>query len=156
MCCYFSFNLFLQNMFMKNDLLQSKLIMIGIYTMYQTLEFYLIRWCGNFVDMYSFHKALGELPKTHWRLCVFTKYLNQKVRWDFGILHSAIQKWSENSLQGSLLQKPLKVFFNTNILLPISYFIPKFHRKSIQSSLRYLSIAVYLISVYQLYITVLD
>ena len=45
-------------------------------------------WCINFVEMHSFRKVSSDLPKTMRKLCLFTKFSHQKIRWNYGILRS--------------------------------------------------------------------
>ena len=50
--------------------------------------FYLISWCGSFVERHSFHIVSSNLPETMWKLCLSTKFPHQEIKWNYGILHS--------------------------------------------------------------------
>ena len=50
--------------------------------------FYLISWCGNFVEGHSFRIVLGDSPETMRKLCFSTEFPQQEIRWNYGIFHS--------------------------------------------------------------------
>ena len=52
--------------------------------------FYLIFWCGNFVERQRFHIVLGDSPETMRKLCLSTKFPHQEIRWKYGILCTEI------------------------------------------------------------------
>ena len=52
------------------------------------LLFYLISWCGNFVERHIFCIVSGEFPKTMRKLCLSTKFSHQEIRWNNGVLRS--------------------------------------------------------------------
>ena len=56
-------------------------------------KFYLISWCGNFVERYNFSRILGDSPETLSKLCLSTKFPHQVIRWNFGILRSTRFPW---------------------------------------------------------------
>ena len=46
-------------------------------------KFHLISWCENFVECISI--VSGESPETLRKLYLFTKFLQQEIRWNYGI-----------------------------------------------------------------------
>ena len=52
-------------------------------------EFYLISWCGNFVERHSFHRISENSRKTLWKLCLSTIFPYQEISWNLSILRSA-------------------------------------------------------------------
>ena len=61
---------------------------IYLHSMCKIPKFHLISWCGNFVKTHSFRRVSGDSSETLQKLCIFTKYKNQEIRWNFGILCS--------------------------------------------------------------------
>ena len=51
---------------------------------------YLIFWCGNFVERYSFRIVSGESPETIRKLYLSTQFPHQEIRWNYGIFRSVI------------------------------------------------------------------
>ena len=49
-------------------------------------------WWGNFVERLSFCIVSGESPEAIRKLCLYTKFPHQEIRWNYGILHSDNQK----------------------------------------------------------------
>ena len=75
-------------------------------------QFYLICWCGKFVERHSFRIALGESPETMPKLCLFTELPHQEIRWNYGILQS-LELWELEELvellkEAETIQKYLK------------------------------------------------
>ena len=54
--------------------------------------FHLIFWCGNVVGRHSFCMVSGGLPKPMRRMCLYTNFLQQEIRWNYVILHCGIEK----------------------------------------------------------------
>ena len=53
-------------------------------------KFHLISWRRNFVETHNTHSVSGESPETPRKLCVYTKFPNQEIKWNFAILRSAV------------------------------------------------------------------
>ena len=60
-----------------------------VSTLHKTPKFHLISLCGNFVERHSFQRVSTDSPKTLRKLCLSTKFLLQKIRWNEIILRSA-------------------------------------------------------------------
>ena len=60
-------------------------------------KFHLIYWCGNFVERHSFHRVSSKSPETLQKLCLSTKFLHQKIRWNLDILRS-VTFWNNSAL----------------------------------------------------------
>ena len=60
-------------------------------TLHKTPWSHLISWCGNFVEMRSFRIVSDKAPETLRKLCVLTKLMHQKIRWNYGVLRSVRQ-----------------------------------------------------------------
>ena len=59
------------------------------------IEFHLITWWGNFMERHSFRIVLGDSPETMQKLCLSTKFPDQKIRWNYGILQIYTTKKTE-------------------------------------------------------------
>ena len=57
-------------------------------------QFPLIFWCGNFVERHSFRIVLVSSPETMRRVCLSTKFLHQKISWNYDILGNEDPKFS--------------------------------------------------------------
>ena len=44
------------------------------FSIFLSLKFHLISWCGNFVELDSFSVVSGESPETQWKLSLSTKF----------------------------------------------------------------------------------
>ena len=58
----------------------------------QNTEIHLISLCGNIVETYSFRIVSVESPESMRKLCLSTKFPNQDMRWNSGILSSTRQQ----------------------------------------------------------------
>ena len=59
-------------------------------SLHKKLYFHLIFWCGCFVETHSSCRVSEESSETLWKLCLFTKFAHQEIRWNYGILHSKL------------------------------------------------------------------
>ena len=61
------------------------------------------------MERHSFHMVSCELPKTMRKLCLFTKFPHQEIRWNHGIFHSEqffetpLDRWSMSHVQRTFL-----------------------------------------------------
>ena len=80
----------------------------------------LISWWGNFKEMYSFHRVSGDSSETLRKLCISTKFSNQEIRWNYGILCSVFclssfsklqifKKFGIRTFSGSTLKSLIKI-----------------------------------------------
>ena len=59
-------------------------VLVQYITLHKISKSHLFSWYGYFVKRHSFHIVLGESRK----LYLSTKFPNQEIRWNFGILRS--------------------------------------------------------------------
>ena len=59
-------------------------------SLHKKLYFHVIFWCGSFVETHSSCRVSEETSETLWKLCLFTKFAHQEIRWNYGILHSKL------------------------------------------------------------------
>ena len=59
-------------------------------SLHKKLYFHLIFWCGSFVETHSSCRVSEESSETLWKLCLFTKFAHQEIRWNCGIFHSKL------------------------------------------------------------------
>ena len=51
---------------------------VGLHlSLYETPQFHLISWCGNFVETHALHRVLGDLPETLSKLQAFYAVFTQ-------------------------------------------------------------------------------
>ena len=51
-------------------------------------QFHLISWCENFVKRQIFLIVLADSPETMRKMYLSTKFPQQEIRWNYGVLHS--------------------------------------------------------------------
>ena len=68
--------------------LEKQLLKKFLPTLQKIPQFYLISWCGNFVERRSFRIVSGESHKTMGKLCLSTKFPHQEIRWNRSIFDS--------------------------------------------------------------------
>lgn len=80
-------------------------------------RFYLLSWCGYFVERGSFCRISRELPKPLQKLCLFTTFPHQDIGWNFSILHNFTQCTIRKT------SRPLPGHFHVASRKPSYYFL---------------------------------